>query len=87
MNRLLSGKVVGLDAWVDQNYTYLWNIYRLVQEMNDSSGRRVFDRDICNFIKWCEVAYAHSTLYTRREQWMYEDEEEELESLYQGAES
>ena len=87
MNRLLSGKVVGIDAWVDQNYDFLSNIYRLVQEMNDSSGRRVFDRDKCNFTEWCEVAYAHSTLYMRKEQWLYEDEDEEEVSLYQGAES
>lgn len=88
MNRLLSGKVVTLDAWVEQNYDYLWSIYRYVQEMNDASGRRVFDRNKCNFIQWCEIAYMHSTLYARQEQWMYEEEEEEEEeSLYQGAES
>ena len=87
MNRLLSGKAVDLDAWVEQNYDYLWNMYRSIQEMNDSSGRRVFNRDQCNFTQWCALAYKHSTLYTKREQWMYEEEEEEEESLYQGADS
>ena len=88
MNRLLSGKVVNIDAWVYQNYDYLWNIYRIVQEMNDSSGRRIFDRDRCTFTQWCELAYKHSSLYTRQEQWMYEEEEEEEEeSLYQGTDN
>jgi hypothetical protein len=85
MNRLLSGKVVNIDAWVDQNYDYLWHIYRIVQEMNDSSGRRVFDK--CTFNHWCELAYKHSSLYTRNEEWMYEEEEEEEESPYQGTDN
>jgi DNA phosphorothioation-dependent restriction protein DptG len=77
MNRLLSGRVVSKEAWVDQNYEYLWHIYRIIQEMNDSSGRRVFDRERCDFTSWCDVAYAHSSLYTSQEEWMYEEDDED----------
>ena len=86
MSRLFAAKVVSQAAWVDHNYDYLTNIYQLIQEMNDASGRRVLDRDRCSFADWCALAYAHSTLYTRREEWMYDDSQQD-EADYHGADS
>ena len=87
MNRLLTSRAVSRDVWVEQNHDYLWSIYRMIQEMNDASGRRVFDRDRCTFTRWCDVAYAHSTLYAKQDRWMYDDEGEEVDECYHGTES
>lgn len=62
-------------AWVDQNYDALEYAYRCVQRCNDGSGRHIFDK--CTFAQWCRLAYRHSTLYTRDEQWMYDSSDSE----------
>lgn len=77
MNRLRTHTVISQDNWIDQNSDMLRTMYSIIQDMNDSSGRRIFDRDKCDFSKWCQLAYQHSTVYSRGQQWMYTDDEDD----------
>lgn len=88
LNRTNAKRVVGQESWIDQNHDALHVMYNTIQCMNEQSGRRIFDREKCNFATWSALAYRWSTLYTAEQQWMYDEDipqdEEEDEECHQG---
>lgn len=75
----LQKNVVSFDQWFDQNHDHLADIYRTLQDACQTTGRFVFDRDTCGFMKFCEVAYKHSYKYPRNDENYDENYDEEYD--------
>lgn len=70
--------VVSFDQWFEQNHDHLADVYHTLQEACQTTGRLVFDRDTCCFMKFCEVAYKHSYKYQKNDE-NYEPDYDEAE--------
>ena len=77
IGRASATRVVQFTEWFQHNQDHLRSIWAMIQEYNDRTGRRVFDRETCSFPDWCRVAYSHSALYTRDRSWMYADDSDD----------
>ena len=60
--------VVSFDQWFEQNHDHLADVYNTLQEACQTTGRLVFDKDTCCFMKFCEVAYKHSYKYQKNDE-------------------
>ena len=80
MYRRLTNRKVTYDVWLENNEDYLHEVYTMIQEANDTTGRHVFDAHTCAFASFCKLAYEHSYIYTTNDAWMYEPESDDEDS-------
>ena len=69
--------VVTYEHWIDNEMSYLRDVYETLQELNRRTGRAVFDEMTCPFHVFCRVAYEHSFKYNRVDEYMYMGDSEE----------
>ena len=76
-NRRMTGRRVTYEGWLEDNENYLLELYRMIQDANHTTGRRVLDSDTCSFPAFCKLAYSNSYLYLVNDAWMYEEESDD----------
>ena len=69
-------RAVSKEVWLHQNSDFLHDLYELIRNANESTGRRAFDR--LSLAQWCDLAYKHSTIYEHEDAYMYDDTERDL---------
>ena len=79
-NRRLTNRKATYDEWLCANEEYILDIFMCIQEMNASTGRRVFNRESCTFPAFCRLAYEHSHIYAQNDAWMYHDDDSDDDS-------
>jgi hypothetical protein len=64
---VLTASVVTRDQWIDQNESHLIQLFQMLQEAGDTTGRKVFDKETCPFFTFCQLAYKHSFKYKKHD--------------------
>jgi hypothetical protein len=73
-------EVVSYEHWLENEEDYLLDIYQHIQETNLRGGRRVFDKDTCDFPQFCRLAYMNSFKYKKKEAYIYDENDLEYEN-------
>tara|TARA_Y100001934_G_C12111157_1_gene658589 strand:+ start:483 stop:725 length:243 start_codon:yes stop_codon:yes gene_type:complete len=73
--------IVSYDEWFTQNYEQLTHLYNTLQEACLLSGRCIFDRETCDFNKFCNIAYKNSYKYKKHDENYDQNEEEDEENI------
>lgn len=64
---VLTANVVTRDEWIDQNESHLIQLFQMLQQAGDTTGRKVFDKETCSFSTFCQLAYKHSFKYKKHD--------------------